>query len=96
MEDSARLRRAVGRLLSAGVAASALLLAWGVLAALRGGPGAGDAPLRAGLSILIATPVLRIALLGAGYALGRDWRFAGVCLALLAMIAASVLLGFLR
>lgn len=94
MEDSDRLRRGVGRLLSAGVAASALLLALGVLATLWGGAGART--LRAGILVLIATPVLRIAVLGASYALGREWRFAGVCLALLAMIAASVLLGLLH
>lgn len=46
-----------------------------------------------GLPLLIATPVLRVAVLAVGWALERNWRFAAVACAVLALLVASFLLG---
>lgn len=47
-----------------------------------------------GLLALIATPGLRVIVLGIGWAIERQWRFAAVAATVLALLVASLLLGF--
>jgi hypothetical protein len=58
--------------------------------ALRGN---GVALLQLGLLVLMATPVVRVAVLAVGWALARDFRFAAVALAVLALLGVSLFLG---
>jgi uncharacterized membrane protein len=57
--DLSRLEHQIGRLLRAGVAASAAALALGLVFEL-GGLSSGDAIMRAGLILLMAIPITRI------------------------------------
>jgi len=63
------------------------LLAYG----LGGAPGLSW--IRAGLMILMLTPVARVLVLAAGYALEGDWAFCGISLAVLLLLGAGILLG---
>ncbi len=47
-----------------------------------------------GLLALIATPVIRVIVLGSGWAAIGQWRFAAVALAVLALLGVSLMLGF--
>jgi uncharacterized membrane protein len=55
--------------------------------------GDGVALIEAGLIVLIVTPGLRVAVLGAGWAWARDWYGAAVAAAVLMLLAASVWVG---
>src|SRR5690348_12539708 len=55
--------------------------------------GEGVGLLDVGLMLLIATPVLRVAVLAAGWAVERQWRFAAVAAAVLALLGLSLVLG---
>jgi len=52
-----------------------------------------DQIIRAGISVLITTPLLNVAILGGGYALEKRWRWAATSLLILAAIAISAALG---
>lgn len=75
-------------------------LAWGMLGA--GAPSAGDAAafsdrcLAIGTVLLIALPVLRVALMMIIFAFERDFRFAAISAAVLIIIAAGFALGALN
>lgn len=65
-----------------------------LLALLRGaGLGNGEDLLNLGLLVLIGTPMLRVAVLAAGWAFERAWRFAAVALLVLALLILSLCLG---
>lgn len=88
--------RRLGLVLGLGVRASAVLLGAGLVLFLVGRtPATADVLLRAGLIVLMATPVARVALSVVEYARVRDWFFlataTAVLLVLLATIAAAVL-----
>ena len=86
-----RMERLVGRVLRAGLVASVVVLAAGLLLALSGtAPAAADRILRAGLMILMATPVARVAASAIEYAAERDWTFLIVTLSVLAVLFASL------
>lgn len=55
--------------------------------------GDGVSLLNLGLLILLATPMLRVAVLAAGWAFERSWRFASVALLVLALLILSLSLG---
>lgn len=55
--------------------------------------GDGSDLLDLGLLVLIATPVVRVAVLAIGWAIDRNWRFAAVALAVLALLGAGMALG---
>jgi uncharacterized membrane protein len=55
--------------------------------------GSGMAVIDIGLLLLMATPLLRVAVLVGGWALAGDRRFATVALTVLALLALSVVLG---
>ena len=90
--DPARLERIVGVVLRLGVAASTVCLAVGlVLSFLDGTAGAARFLLNTGVIVLLATPVARVAVSMAEYALQRDWIFAGLTLTVLLELLASLL-----
>jgi uncharacterized membrane protein len=87
-----RLERRLGRILTVGSAASAALLALGVLFTLAGlWAGAAALLLHVGLVVLMATPVLRVLVSFAEYVWVRDWFFALTTLAVLAVLAVTLL-----
>jgi uncharacterized membrane protein len=86
-----RLERWLGKILTAGVLASTGLLAAGLLLQLLGGePGAAVALTRAGLIVLMATPVARVVVSVTEYALERDWLFAVLTTTVLIILLASL------
>jgi uncharacterized membrane protein len=65
------------------------------LAAVGYGLGHGDplAVITLGLLLLLATPVLRVAVSIVTFAIERDWRFTGITLLVLAILVLSFVLG---
>jgi uncharacterized membrane protein len=71
----------------------------------KGGPGSvetivsqavhgnGIAILNLGIFVLMLTPILRVMVLGVGWLLEREWRFAAIAFIVLALLATSVVLG---
>lgn len=87
-----RMEQLIARLLQAGVLASGVLLVAG--AALgAAAPAAGTRLLTAGLLVLIATPVLRVAVSVAVFARQGDRTFVLVTGGVLALLVLSFLLG---
>lgn len=92
-------RREEGRLASlalrAGVWLSGAAMAAGVLLAAWSGRAAdGEALALLGVAALVATPVLRVLLLAAAFARGRQWRLLAAALAVLGLLGAGVALGW--
>jgi len=58
--------------------------------------GHGEALTFLGIVTLIATPYLRVLLVAAAFARGRQWRMLAVSLAVLGMLCAGILLGWRR
>ena len=107
-----RLQRWVHRSLVAGLLASALLLAGGLLAAtMARQPDEGEAPqslavlvrsalrgegaalMTLGILVLMATPILRVGVLAAGWSLEGERRFACIAGSVLILLGASLYLG---
>jgi len=61
---------------------------WGLVA---GGHPSGIMAL--GLVVLVATPMLRVLLLAAGFTVARDWRFAAVAVGVAIMLVLGLVLG---
>jgi uncharacterized membrane protein len=90
-----RLERILGRVLGVGVAASSACLAAGLVMTLAGGEGAvARALLTAGIVVLLATPVARVAVSSAGYAQRRDWLFVTLTLIVLLELVATIAAAF--
>jgi uncharacterized membrane protein len=71
-----RLERILGRVLGVGVSVSSICLTAGLLTTLAGGGSVvARALLQAGIVVLLATPVVRVAVSSVGYARQRDWLF---------------------
>lgn len=89
---SPRLERAVGLVLRGGVIVSTACLTTGLLASLVGGGGSVAAVLlNVGILVLLATPVARVVVSTAEYAIEGDWRFAALTgVVLLELIASAV------
>jgi uncharacterized membrane protein len=86
-----RLERILGRVLGVGVAASSICLAAGLLMTLVGGEGAvTHTLLTAGVVVLLATPVVRVAVSSVGYARRRDWLFVTLTLVVLAELVVTI------
>ena len=86
-----RLERWVGKILTAGVLASTGLLAAGLLLQLVGvGLGTAAALTNAGLIVLMATPVARVAVSVIEYSLERDWLFAMLTTTVLVILLGSL------
>lgn len=84
-----RLETHLGRLLLAGVLASAACLAIGLLLTLAGRPA--GLILTTGLVLLMATPILRVIVSIVEYIRMRDWFFVAVTLFVLLVLAGTVL-----
>lgn len=84
-----RLEELLGRVLVGGVVLSAAVLGIGLIVQLTGR----DAHLllRAGLIVLMATPILRVAVSLVEYLRMRDWFFATTAAAVLLVLLTSVL-----
>lgn len=90
--ETTRLGRWLGRILGWGAASSAILLAAGLVLELTGTPARLASGLaNAGLLILLATPLVRVAASVVEYLLARDWLFAALTGAVLATLLGSVL-----
>ena len=88
---TARLEHAVGRVLRVGVITSSVFLALGLgLSLFVPAAAAGPVLLRAGLMILMATPVGRVAVSVGEYARQRDWLFVVLTSIVLIELLASV------
>lgn len=90
-DELAPLEHKLGRLLVAGVFASAALLIAGLLFWLRDPAGAAPAwLLNAGLVTLMATPILRVVVSVSEYVRLRQWFFVAVTIAVLAELTVTV------
>ena len=90
-----RLERLLGRVLVTGVVLSASILAAGIVLTLARWPVA-PLLLRAGLIVLMATPILRVVVSVAEYLRLRDCFFAATALAVLLVLLTSVTLALMR
>jgi uncharacterized membrane protein len=96
-EALARLERNLGRVLTGGVAASAVLLAAGLvsLSAAPGSPWAGHL-LASGLIILMATPMCRVVLSMVEYVRMAEWFFVSTTVVVFIELAAGVVYALRR
>ena len=78
-----RLEDLIELALKIGLALSTTLLVVGLVAGL-------DLSLRAGILLLMLTPVARVAVVTVGLAVERDWLFTVVCLFVLAVLASGI------
>jgi len=92
-----RLELTLGRLLRAGVVASALCLTVGlVLSMLLGQSAMSAAALTTGLVILMATPVMRVVVSLVAYIRMRDWFFVVTTVMVFVLLGVTVLLAFMK
>ena len=87
-----RLERILGRVLGIGVAASTVFLAVGLVMTFTAGHNdVARVLLSAGIVVLLATPVVRVAVSSAGYARQHDWLFVGLTLVVLTELLSSII-----
>ena len=82
----------VHRLLRAGVLASSALMGIGLLLSAWGS-GLGERVMLAGIGLLIATPVARVAWMTVAFGAARDWTFCAVSAGVLALLALGGMFG---
>lgn len=94
--DTQRIERLLGRVLTVGTWVSTACLAAGLILVLLvpGAPLAGVL-LTAGLLVLMATPVARVAVSVAEFAYGREWWFVLYTLVVLALLLGSITVAIL-
>ena len=93
--DLGRLEVVIGRLLRAGVLASSLCLACGLILTVAGiSRTMAQMALSAGLLVLLATPVARVIVSVAEYLRERDWMFVSLTLGVLLALAGSAVAAF--
>lgn len=84
--------RVLGRVLFIGLSASTAFLTVGLLLWMTAGrEGVAPLLLRVGLMTLMATPVMRVIVAFVEYVRERDWVFAATTLAVLAVLAGTIL-----
>jgi uncharacterized membrane protein len=89
--QTARLERVIGLVLRGGVVASSVCLMAGLVLSLAGVEPAATVLLNAGIIVLLATPVSRVAVSTVEYVVERDWPFATLTfIVLLELIASAV------
>lgn len=92
-----RLEITLGRLLQAGVTLAAVFLAAGlILSMVRGPSGFADVALTLGLIVLMATPILRVAVSLVAYIRMRDWFFVMTTIMVFVLLAATVALALMK
>ena len=90
--EISRLERLVAGVLRTGLRISLIFLAVGLaLTLIPSAPKAADHLLRAGLIILMATPMARVVVSAASYAAEGDWKYFFITLSVLAVLAISVI-----
>jgi uncharacterized membrane protein len=89
-----RLEDLLGRVLVAGVVTSATILAIGLVIELT--PYNAHPVLQLGLILLMATPILRVAVSLVEYLRMRDWFFSATTAAVLVVLLTSVVLALAR
>jgi uncharacterized membrane protein len=87
------LERVVGQVLTTGAVASTILLALGLAGFLLWPGPAADWLVRAGLIVLMATPVMRVVVSVLQYALERDWLFVLATSTVLVLLLGSLAAG---
>ena len=89
------LERRIGYVLKSGSLLSTALLALGVLVLLTA-PAAEAGPIliQTGLLIVIATPIVRVIVSTVGFVQEHEWKFVLLTLAVLGVLAASVVAAF--
>ena len=96
-EADERLERLIGHVLRAGVFTSASILTAGLLLSLAfPSLPAGQRVIRAGLLVLIATPVSRVVASVVQYTRSRDWLFSALTLFVLLIVLGSLVFGIGR
>lgn len=81
--EGGRLDRVIEIALTLGLLASGTLLVFGLV-------WSHPAALRAGIVILMFTPVLRVAVVAVGLAVERDWTFVAISLWILGVLLSSL------
>ncbi len=89
--EVSRLERLVGHVLRGGAAASAALLASGLVVALLHPSAAGTLLMQAGLIVLLVTPVARVVISVFEYAAVRDWLFRALTAGVLVILLGGLL-----
>jgi uncharacterized membrane protein len=91
-----RLERILGLVLKAGALTSTGLLALGLVLQLAGVEASLSAGLtRAGLIVLMATPVVRVVVSVGEYAVEKDWLFFALTASVLVILLGSLVVGSL-
>ena len=91
------LEQALGRVLQAGVLVSAACLAIGLIASMIGdATSATNAALTAGLMMLMATPILSVAVSLLVYVRLREWLFVATTVAVFVLLAITVALAWAK
>jgi uncharacterized membrane protein len=90
MKQMARLERTIGLVLHAGVVGSSICLAAGLAVSFLGAGSAGSVLLRAGVVVLLATPVSRVLVSIVEYSIQREWPFVGLTATVLLELVASL------
>ena len=89
--EATQLEIAIGRVLFIGTTLSSIFLAVGLgLSLAPGFEGLAGWLMNAGLVVLMATPLGRVAISIVDYTIQRDWLFAGLTIVVLAELVASV------
>ena len=90
--ETSRLERLVAVVLGTGLRISLIFLALGLgLALIPSAAAAADHLLRAGLIILMTTPMARVVVSAASFAVEGDWKYFFITLSVLAVLAISVI-----
>jgi uncharacterized membrane protein len=90
--NDVRLETRLGWILRAGVIASSVTLVAGLILSFTPAPAfVGAGLLRAGLVMLIATPIARVAASAISYVLSGDWLFVGLTGIVLVELGAAVI-----
>jgi uncharacterized membrane protein len=91
LSDDVRLETRLGWILRSGVIASSVILIAGLILSFTPAPAfVGAGLLRAGLVVLLATPIARVVASALSYFLSRDWLFVGLTSVVLLELGAAV------
>ena len=92
-----RLEVTLGRLLHAGIMTAAICLGVGLVIWLASGAGRfGSATLTLGLIILMATPIMRVAVSLVAYVRMHDWFFVSTTVLVFILLIVTVTLAWLK
>lgn len=83
----------LARLLRIGSFIAAVLIAVGIFFMLLGRELIASRLITAGLIVLLATPIMRVATAGLIFVREKDWRFACFCLVVICALAAGIFFG---